>query len=161
MQCLASSFYLAVGPSQGRWMLGTSQSASLKPECALEFVKTATLAASHPGILQTQTVFSEMGSAVPGPFALGPLRGAVLSFQSKKREVWKSVKPNVKTQILATFLWKYRYWLFYFQMETPCCRTWKHVCFLILTLRSEIILLSVNFFFFFRNWLLTLDSWEI
>ena len=60
--------------------------ALLKPECALKFVKKATLVAVHPEILRTQTVLSEMGSAVPGPFALAPLRGPVLSFQSKKRK---------------------------------------------------------------------------
>lgn len=78
--------------------------ALLKPECALKFVKKAALVAVHPEILRTQTVLSEMGSAVPGPFALAPLRGPVLSFQSKKRKARKSVKSNVKTQILATFL---------------------------------------------------------
>lgn len=158
MQCLASSFYLAAGPGQERWMLDNIHPS--KASVCPRICEMATLVASHPGILQTQTMFCEVRSAVPGPFALAPLRGRVLSFQSKKRKVWKSVKSNVKTQILATSLWKCRYWLLYFQMETPCCKTWKHVCFLILTLSSEITLLSVNFFFF-RNWLLTLDSWKI
>lgn len=146
MQCLASSFYLAAGPGQERRILG-----NIRPSKAR--VRPRICENGHSGCLSPWNSSDSDdvlwgGVSCPGPFALAPLRWRVLSFPSKKRKVWKSVKSSVKTQILATFLWKCRYWLLYFQMETPCCETWKHVCFLILTLSSEITLLSVNFFFF-------------
>lgn len=77
-------------------------------------MKTAALVAIHPGILRTQTVVSEMGSAVPGPFALAPLRGACAQLSKQEKESLKKHKIecqntdssnfSLKVQILAALL---------------------------------------------------------